>query len=135
MGVHRNGLPRRPFATKNHSPSRRFIWPPGVTSNEVDSPHLATKRAPAKGQIERHTLDNVSPESSFLEMLDQLNEELQSAGREPVAFDSDCREGICGSCSMVINGRPHGPWKGTTTCQLHMRAFKDGDEIHIEPFA
>ena len=88
----------------------------------------------AKGSIEPYTLDNVSPDSSFLEMLDQLNEELQTAGKEPVAFDHDCREGICGSCSMVINGRPHGPWKGTTTCQLHMRAFSDGDEIYIEPF-
>jgi len=88
----------------------------------------------AKGRLESFTLDNVSPDSSFLEMLDQLNEELQAAGKEPVAFDHDCREGICGSCSMVINGRPHGPWAGTTTCQLHMRAFKDGDEVYIEPF-
>jgi succinate dehydrogenase / fumarate reductase iron-sulfur subunit len=97
--------------------------------------HIWRQSGPhAKGRLEDFTLDNVSPDSSFLEMLDQLNEELQAAGREPVAFDHDCREGICGSCSMVINGRPHGPWAGTTTCQLHMRAFKDGDEVYIEPF-
>jgi succinate dehydrogenase / fumarate reductase iron-sulfur subunit len=97
--------------------------------------HIWRQSGPhAKGRIEDFTLDNVSPDSSFLEMMDQLNEELQSKGKEPVAFDSDCREGICGSCSMVINGRPHGPWAGTTTCQLHMRAFKDGDEIWVEPF-
>jgi succinate dehydrogenase / fumarate reductase iron-sulfur subunit len=71
---------------------------------------------------------------SFLEMIDVLNEQLISKGGEPIAFDHDCREGICGMCSMVIDGRPHGPWKGTTTCQLHMRAFKDGDMITVEPF-
>lgn len=97
--------------------------------------HIWRQTGPhAKGQLETFELSDVSPDSSFLEMLDQLNEYLQSRGREPVAFDSDCREGICGSCSMVINGRPHGPWKGTTACQLHMRAFRDGDEITIEPF-
>lgn len=97
--------------------------------------HIWRQNGPhAKGRMETYTLNDVSPDSSFLEMIDQLNEELQSKGKEPVAFDSDCREGICGACSMVINGRPHGPWKGTTTCQLHMRAFKDGDEIYIEPF-
>ena len=71
---------------------------------------------------------------SFLEMLDILNQQLINAGEEPVAFDHDCREGICGACSLVINGSPHGPEKGTTTCQLHMRKFKDGDTIYIEPF-
>jgi succinate dehydrogenase / fumarate reductase iron-sulfur subunit len=71
---------------------------------------------------------------SFLEMLDVLNEKLSAQGEEPVAFDHDCREGICGSCSMVINGRPHGGHKGVTACQLHMRNFKDGDEIYVEPW-
>jgi succinate dehydrogenase / fumarate reductase iron-sulfur subunit len=71
---------------------------------------------------------------SFLEMMDVLNEQLIAQGIEPVAFDHDCREGICGMCSMVINGRPHGPVNQTTTCQLHMRSFKDGDTIHVEPF-
>src|SRR5258708_39921565 len=72
---------------------------------------------------------------SFLEMMDVLNERMVKEGREePIAFDHDCREGICGMCSMYINGRPHGPWEGTTTCQLHMRAFKDGDTIVVEPW-
>ncbi len=71
---------------------------------------------------------------SFLEMLDVVNEELESKGEDPIAFDSDCREGICGTCGMVINGRPHGPWKRTTVCQLHMREYSDGDEIWIEPW-
>lgn len=75
-----------------------------------------------------------APEMSFLEMLDVLNEELETKGEEPVAFDHDCREGVCGMCSMVINGRPHGPMRATTTCQLHMRSFRDGDEITVEPW-
>ncbi|MFY9262514.1 MAG: succinate dehydrogenase/fumarate reductase iron-sulfur subunit [Actinomycetaceae bacterium] len=87
----------------------------------------------AKGNFEKYTLDDVDENASFLEMLDQLNEELFEAGREPVAFDSDCREGICGMCGLVINGDPHGPLV-TTTCQLHMRSFKDGDTITIEPW-
>jgi succinate dehydrogenase / fumarate reductase, iron-sulfur subunit len=82
----------------------------------------------------RKILDGVSPESSFLEMLDLLNEELIMAGEEPVAFDHDCREGICGSCGMMINGVAHGPQKAITACQLHMRHFKDGDSIIIEPW-
>jgi succinate dehydrogenase / fumarate reductase iron-sulfur subunit len=86
------------------------------------------------GKMVDYTLDDVSPEMSFLEMLDVLNEQLISQGEEPVAFDHDCREGICGSCGMVINGQPHGPLKRTTTCQLHMRTFKDGDTIFIEPW-
>jgi succinate dehydrogenase / fumarate reductase iron-sulfur subunit len=77
---------------------------------------------------------NISPDSSFLEMLDILNEELETKGEDPVAFEHDCREGICGACSLVINGRPHGPFDKITTCQLHMRHFKDGDIIWIEPF-
>src|SRR5690606_16987126 len=92
------------------------------------------KNAEAKGKMETYTLDNVSTDSSFLEMLDQLNEQLVSNGQEPVAFDHDCREGICGMCSLYINGRPHGPDTGITTCQLHMRSFKDGDTIYIEPW-
>lgn len=88
----------------------------------------------AKGEIMHYEMDNVSPDMSFLEMLDVLNEELIAKNEDPVAFEHDCREGICGTCSMVINGRPHGPQMGTTTCQLHMRQFKDGDEIYVEPF-
>ncbi len=86
-----------------------------------------------KGHFETRTLDNVEEHTSFLEMLDQLNEEIFADGGEPVAFDSDCREGICGQCGIVINGDPHGPLV-TTTCQLHMRSFKDGDTITIEPW-
>lgn len=86
------------------------------------------------GQFETHQVKNVSTGSSFLEMLDVLNEELQAEGEEPLAFDHDCREGICGMCSLVINGVPHGPGRGITTCQLHMRAFNDGDIIVIEPW-
>jgi succinate dehydrogenase / fumarate reductase iron-sulfur subunit len=92
------------------------------------------KNAPTPGRLVTYTLDEVSGESSFLEMMDLLNEQLTAKGEEPVAFDSDCREGICGMCSMVINGVPHGPSPGTATCQLHMRTFRDGDEITIEPF-
>lgn len=87
-----------------------------------------------KGGIKTYSLDNVFGHMSFLEMMDVLNEELITKGEEPVAFDHDCREGICGSCSMHINGEPHGPDRGVTTCQLHMRSFKDGDTIYIEPF-
>lgn len=92
------------------------------------------KNAKEKGHLERYEVKNVSPNSSFLEMLDQLNENLQEQGVEPVEFDHDCREGICGTCSCVINGVPHGEEKLVTTCQLHMRSFKDGDEIYVEPF-
>ena len=81
-----------------------------------------------------YVLDQVSPEMSFLEMLDVLNEQLIAEGNEPVAFDHDCREGICGACGLVINGMAHGPNRRTTTCQLHMRSFKDGDSIFIEPW-
>lgn len=92
------------------------------------------KNANAKGAIETYKLDHVSTDSSFLEMMDQLNEQLINERKEPVAFDHDCREGICGSCSMYINGRAHGPETGTTTCQLHMRSFKDGDTVYVEPW-
>jgi succinate dehydrogenase / fumarate reductase, iron-sulfur subunit len=88
----------------------------------------------AKGKFGTYRLEDVSAEMSFLEMLDVLNEQLVKEGQEPVAFDHDCREGICGMCGMMINGIAHGPWKGTTACQLHMRAFEDGDEIVIEPW-
>ncbi len=86
------------------------------------------------GRFETFNVKNVSPDSSFLEMLDVLNEELEVKGTDPVAIEHDCREGICGACSLVINGRPHGPLQGITTCQLHMRHFKDGDTIWIEPW-
>jgi succinate dehydrogenase / fumarate reductase, iron-sulfur subunit len=86
------------------------------------------------GKFERYAVSGVSEHQSFLEMLDLLNEQLVSEGRDPVAFDSDCREGICGTCGLVINGRPHGPQKATTTCQLHMRHFKNGDELTLEPW-
>ena len=88
----------------------------------------------ADGRIETYQLGDVSPESSFLEMFDELNETLVLEGKEPVAFSHDCREGICGSCAMMINGAAHGPMKGAATCQLHMRSFKDGDEIVVEPW-
>jgi succinate dehydrogenase / fumarate reductase iron-sulfur subunit len=88
----------------------------------------------AKGAMETYELDGVTPESSFLEMIDLLNEKLLSEGKDPVAFEHDCREGICGMCSMVVNGHVHGPDKAVTTCQVHMRSFKDGDDIYIEPF-
>ena len=86
------------------------------------------------GKFETYEVDNLNTHMSFLEMLDVLNEKLVAEDKEPVAFDHDCRECICGMCSMVINGRPHGPMKGTTTCQLHMRHFKNGDTITIEPW-
>ena len=87
-----------------------------------------------EGRFETHTLDDVSEDSSFLEMMDQLNEQLLEEGTEPVVFDHDCREGICGMCSLTINGLPHGIENSTTTCQLHMRKFEDGDTVTIEPF-
>ncbi len=87
-----------------------------------------------KGQMVDYQLEGISEHMSFLEMMDVLNQKLINSGERPVAFDHDCREGICGSCSMFINGEAHGPVKGTTTCQLHMRSFKDGDTIFIEPF-
>ena len=92
------------------------------------------KNSHDKGGFVSYELPGVSTHMSFLEMFDVLNEQLISEGKEPVAFDHDCREGICGMCSMVINGRPHGPLKGTTTCQLHMRHFSDGQTITVEPF-
>jgi succinate dehydrogenase / fumarate reductase iron-sulfur subunit len=90
--------------------------------------------ASSKGQFVTYPIDDISPDMSFLEMLDVLNNKLILQGQEPVEFDHDCREGICGSCSLQINGEPHGPDRLVTTCQLHMRMFKDGDTIDIEPF-
>jgi len=92
------------------------------------------RRPEDKGGLVRYEIDGITPSTSFLEMMDTLNEQLTESGDEPVAFDSDCREGICGMCSMVINGRPHGPLSGTTTCQLYMRNFGDGEEIVVEPW-
>lgn len=92
------------------------------------------KNTGSKGHLEDYKVENVSPDMSFLEMFDVLNEELIHENKEPIAFDHDCREGICGMCSMYINGRPHGPLEGVTTCQLHMRSFKDGDTIVVEPW-
>ncbi len=92
------------------------------------------KNADANGSIETYPISGVSTDMSFLEMLDVLNEQLINTGKEPVAFDHDCREGICGSCSLYINGQAHGPSREITTCQLHMRSFNDGDTITIEPW-
>lgn len=92
------------------------------------------KNAQSKGAFVTYPVSNVHEEMSFLEMIDVLNEQLINKGEEPVAFDHDCREGICGMCSMYINGRAHGPMNGTTTCQLHMRFFKDGETVVIEPW-
>jgi len=92
------------------------------------------KNANAKGSFEEYNMPEVSTDMSFLEMFDVLNERLITEGKDPVAFDHDCREGICGMCSMFINGRPHGPKQGVTTCQLHMRSFNNGDTIVVEPW-
>lgn len=99
--------------------------------------HLKVWRQPgpdAPGKFETYTVENVSPHMSFLEVLDVLNEKIIKEGGDPIEFDNDCREGICGMCSLVINGLPHGPWKRTASCQLHMRQYKDGDTITVEPF-
>jgi succinate dehydrogenase / fumarate reductase iron-sulfur subunit len=92
------------------------------------------KNRNTKGGFQSYQVSEISEDMSFLEMFDVLNERLISEGTAPIAFDHDCREGICGMCSMYINGRPHGPLKGVTTCQLHMRSFKDGDTIVVEPW-
>jgi succinate dehydrogenase iron-sulfur subunit len=92
------------------------------------------KNSESKGRFETYQVKDISSEMSFLEMFDVLNERLISEGDEPITFDHDCREGICGACSMYINGRAHGPWQRNTVCQLHMREYKDGDTIVIEPW-
>jgi len=91
-------------------------------------------RTDAKGEFKTYEAKDVSPDASFFEMLDELNERLNDQGEEPIAFDSDCREGICGTCGVMVNGHPHGPQSGTATCQLHMRKFNDGDTITVEPW-
>ena len=109
---------------------------PGSGQSEQLRIHLEVWRQAGPdepGQFEAHAL-SVSPDTSFLEMLDVLNEGLMLDGREPVAFDHDCREGICGACCLVIDGQPHGPEAETATCQLHMRRYPDGATIHVEPF-
>src|SRR5688500_11954519 len=90
--------------------------------------------AAERGRMVEYDAPDISPDMSFLEMLDVVNERLTEKGEEPIAFDHDCREGICGSCSLMINGAAHGPMKGTATCQLHMRSFRDGDTIVVEPW-
>ena len=108
-----------------------------MSTNETMTLHLKIwrqKNSHSKGEMKDYKLDDVSPDMSFLEMLDILNEKLVREGQEPVAFDHDCREGICGMCSLMINGIPHGHEAETTTCQLHMRKFNDGDTVIIEPF-
>ena len=92
------------------------------------------KNSKSTGKLVDYNIDNITPDMSFLEMLDVLNSQLIQSDEDPISFDHDCREGICGSCSLFINGRAHGPDKLTTTCQLHMRKFKDGDVIYVEPF-
>jgi succinate dehydrogenase / fumarate reductase iron-sulfur subunit len=92
------------------------------------------KSSGAAGQMVRYEAKNVNPDMSFLEMLDVLNEELLAKGEDPIAFDHDCREGICGMCGFMINGVAHGPKRGTTVCQLHMRHYRDGDELYLEPW-
>lgn len=92
------------------------------------------KNSKAKGSFETYQVSDISSEMSFLEMIDVLNERLITEGKDPIAFDHDCREGICGACSMYIDGRAHGPWFKNTVCQLHMRAFKNGDTIVVEPW-
>lgn len=87
-----------------------------------------------EGEMVRYKATNIAPDASFLEMLDIVNNTLEAQGEEPIAFEHDCREGICGSCGMMINGRPHGPGRGTTTCQLYMRSFNNGDAIYVEPW-
>ena len=97
--------------------------------------HVWRQKSPSdKGQMVKYDHDSVSPDMSFLEMLDVLNEKLMLEGQEPIAYDHDCREGICGSCGFMVDGVAHGPMPGTTVCQLHMRHFKDGDTLYIEPF-
>src|SRR3954471_14025349 len=90
--------------------------------------------ANAAGEFVTYPAPDIDPDMSFLEMLDVVNEGLVRTGKEPIAFDHDCREGICGTCSLMINGMAHGPERGTTTCQLHMRKFRDGEDIYIEPW-
>ena len=113
-------------------------WPRGATSERQDDQShpegLAAAGVEAQGRLETYQAENIPTDASFLEMLDIVNERLTLEGQEPIAFDHDCREGICGMCGAVVNGRPHGPERETTLCQLHMRHFQDGDTVVIEPF-
>jgi succinate dehydrogenase / fumarate reductase iron-sulfur subunit len=108
----------------------------GINSKDIDIKLRVwrQKNAKDKGSFENIDAKGISTDASFLEMLDIVNERLIKEGRDPIAFDHDCREGICGSCSMTINGNPHGPDRGTATCQLHMRRFSNGDSVVVEPF-
>src|SRR5437870_3411495 len=140
MGVHRcrqrARAPQGAAGVRGSAPDHPFVQV-GTMSDASMHVKLTIWRqahASAPGQFVDYELTAVSPEMSFLEMLDTLNEMLIRRGEEPVAFDHDCREGICGSCGMVINGIPHGPERGTATCQLHMRKFSNGAHITIEPF-
>src|SRR5687767_11713885 len=97
--------------------------------------HIWRQKSPRDpGRMVSYPVADASPDMSFLELLDELNEQLIAKGEEPIAFDHDCREGICGSCAMMINGQAHGPERGATTCQLHLRSFADGDEVYVEPW-
>ena len=110
-------------------------WLRGVTSNvKLKLRVWRQKNGVDSGSFQEFEAPAVDPDMSFLEMLDTVNESLIQKGEEPIAFDHDCREGVCGMCSLVINGLPHGPNRGTATCQLHMRSFKDGDKVTIEPW-
>lgn len=114
-------------------------WAPGALASSEDIVRLKLKiwrqaGPKAAGRLVDYAADQVSPDMSFLEMLDVVNEGLVRQGQDAIAFDSDCREGICGMCSLVVNGVPHGPDRGTTVCQLHMRRFKDGDTVIVEPW-
>ncbi len=138
------GGPIRPRRTRKSAPVNPPKAPQPTRNTEGNAAttnsmiiHLRVWRQDgpdAEGKLVDYTLNSVSPDMSFLEMLDVLNESLIRNGQNPVAFDSDCREGICGSCGVMIDGKAHGPLTGTTTCQLHMRTFESGDEIVVEPW-
>ena len=123
--------PLRPCGSKRTKKTR---WHEEKEYYESYTQNLETEQRQVKGNFATYQVHDISEDMSFLEMFDVLNERLVEKGEVPIAFDHDCREGICGMCSMHINGRAHGPWDGTTTCQLHMRAFKDGDTITVEPW-
>jgi succinate dehydrogenase / fumarate reductase iron-sulfur subunit len=138
LRVHRV-LIQNPQAIQKTIPQKTGVnlLPPKIMSAENMNLTLKVwrqKNKNSEGNFESYSLEKISPDMSFLEMFDVLNEQLVHDNKEPIAFDHDCREGICGSCSMHINGRPHGPLKGVATCQLHMRSFNDGDTITVEPW-
>ncbi len=123
----------QPNTEKNWS-SKTFTSPQGVINNGSETQSLETKKRRNQGKNRRNNAKDISPNMSFLEMLDVVNEELITKGEDPIAFEHDCREGICGSCNLMINGQAHGPHQGVTSCQLHMRSFKDGDTVYVEPW-